>query len=73
MRKTYKSFLEEITKQRIKLETDIGMIERGLEEKACFIPIIEIDDLINGRYYLTKYMDILSKIVEDIEEKESEG
>lgn len=73
MRKTYKSFLEEITKQRIKIETDIGIIDKGIKEKACFKPIIDIGSLVNLRAFLIDYMGELTKIVERIEEKESEG
>ena len=70
MREVYTSFLKEITTQRIQIETDIAMIERGLEEKECFTPIVDADKLLHVRGLLVKYMSVLAALVEEIELKE---
>lgn len=70
MKEVYTSFLKEIATQRIQIETDIAMIERGLEEKECFTPIVDADKLLQVRGFLVKYMSVLAALVEEIELKE---
>ena len=70
MKEVYTSFLKEIAKQGIQIETDIAMIERGLEEKECFTPIVDAGKLLKARGFLVMYMSVLAALVEEIELKE---
>jgi hypothetical protein len=70
MKEVYTRFLKEISTQRIQIEKDIAMIERGLEEKDCFIPIVDVDKLLKARVILVIYMSVLARLVEEIEQKE---
>ena len=70
MKEVYTSFLKEIAKQRIQIETDIALIDRGLEEKECFTPIVDVTRLLCVRIFLVRYMKALEELVKDIELKE---